>query len=163
MRKQPIPRVLAAMSITAAMMTACGDGEVPAAESPVSSAIPSPCPAPPLEPGYLPAGAEPSDAQPIFGDPERLRTWTAGDGVVVQLGEGFLGDHGEEPRLERVEVRGRSANLLAHDDPSDGAPLVSVDWAEETRCGHKQYIVVTKRLSEEETLKIARSLEGDTT
>ena len=40
---------------------------------------------------------------------------------------------------------------------------ISVDWAEDTRCGHKQYIVVTKGLSEDETLKIAQSLEGDTT
>jgi hypothetical protein len=109
----------------------------------------------------LPKGLTPTDAEPIFGTPDRVRTWTKDD-VLVQLGEGFSGDHGEEPRLQQVAVRGDStASLLSHED-AEGSPVVSVDWAEDTRCGYKQYTVVTKGLSEDETLKIAQSLEGDT-
>jgi hypothetical protein len=129
-----------------------------------SRTTPSPattsCPAPALAPGYLPDGVRSVEKGPLVGIPDRTRTW-AKDGVVVQLDEGFSGDHGDEPRLEQVTVRGdRFAHLLT-DDYSDGT-LVTVDWAEETRCGHKQYVVVTKGLSEDETLKIAQSLEGKT-
>ena len=134
-----------------------GASSVPS-EEPTSS----PCPAPALTPAYLPDGVEVADVTPVFGEPERLRSWTK-DGVLVQLGEGFSGDHGEEPRLKQVTVRGdTTAYLLTGEDPSDRSAVVSVDWDEQTRCGFKQYLVVTKGLSEDETLKIAQHLEGST-
>jgi hypothetical protein len=163
-----LTELLAPTIVALALVAGCGRDDGAAARDGVASAtaaptsIPSPCPAPALTPTYLPNGVEPTDSQPIFGMPDRLRTWTKDD-VLVQLGEGFSGDHGEESRLKQVSVRGTAyANLLAHEDPNDGSQVVSVDWEEQTRCGRKQYIVVTKRLSEDETLKIAQSLEGDT-
>src|SRR5687767_3229321 len=79
----------------------CANGRTTAVDTtPVASAAGSPCPAPALTPGYLPEGVEPADVDPVFGAPERVRTWTKGS-VLVQLGEGFSGDHGDEPRLRQ--------------------------------------------------------------
>jgi hypothetical protein len=154
----------ASLSVALAAIVGCATGRTTSSEpTPMSTARPSECPAPALTPGYLPDGVAPAGAEPIFATPEHVRTWTK-DGVVIQLGEGFSADHGEEPDLKHVDVRGdRIGNLLATEDPRDGSDAIVVDWAEDTRCGHEQYLVVTKGLSEDETLRIARSLEGDTT
>jgi hypothetical protein len=107
----------------------------------------------------LPSGVRPSQTEPFFGTPDRTRTWER-DGTVVQLAEGFSGDHGDEPRLKTVTVRNdKYAHLLP---AKDGADVTTVDWLEPTRCGPKQYLVATKGVGTKETLEIARGMKGST-
>lgn len=155
----------AALIATAAVVAtpACG-GEPDPVPATHGDALPgdapataSPCEIPTLAPARLPAGAGPVDEEPLVARPLRTKTW-ASDGVLVQLGEGFSADHGDEPGLRRVRVRGDAfANLLSHAAP-DGRRLVSVDWLEQTPCGATQYVLTTAGLSEDETMAIARSL-----
>lgn len=150
-------RLAAVAVLLTGSLTSCGRST--SETSPTRAAQESPCPAPALVPTYLPDGVHPTKRAPLFGAPDRTRTWE-GDGALVQLLEGFSGDHGEEPRLKTVTVRGDDyARLLPGKDETD---VTTVDWRERTRCGFKQYLVVTKDLSETETLKIARAMEGST-
>ena len=132
------------------------DRPPPASTVPSTPASASPCPAPPLEPGYLPSGVQPTQRGPLLARPERTRTWES-DEAVVQLLEGFKADHGDEPDAKTTPVRGDDAAHVGS-IPMGGGNVLLVDWGEPTRCGHKQYAVATRGLTDEETLKIARSL-----
>ena len=147
-------------TVVLALLAACGT-DTPSTAPETTTPISTPCVAPQLEPSSLPEDVEPTDREPYFGQPERTRTW-AGDEVVVQIGEGFSGDHGEDPQIRRVNVRGNPNGRLVPMKAPDGTSVIVVDWDEETRCGVKQYLVVTEGPGEEETLDIAQSLEGDT-
>ena len=151
---------LVVLALTSSTM-ACARTAPTVAEAPTTRPSATGCPAPALSTGYIPDGFVPTDKEAVIGMPDRARTW-AKNGAFVQLDEGFSGDHGDEPRLKRVTVRGAPASLLTDTYAADG-PLITIDWEENTRCGPKQYLVVTKGLSEGETLRIAQELEGSTT
>jgi hypothetical protein len=157
-----VTRALVAIAVVSIVATACdrtsrdaADDQPPAASTPRSS----PCATPALEPGYLPKGVEATDHPPLFAKPERTRTWEEGD-VIVQLLEGFSADHGDDPSVKRTNVRGDDDAHLASIE-SEAGDVLLVDWAEDTRCGRRQYAVASMGIDEKEALKVARSLEDE--
>jgi hypothetical protein len=129
------------------------ESDLSAPSTPASTA--STCPAPRLNPSYVPPGFEKVTESPLIEGAEWANTWRSGDKQFQVLG-GFSADRGDDPTTKNVSVRGREAQQGPIAIQSGTYP--AINWEEESDCGLHQYAVIGRGVSDQQLLQVADSL-----
>jgi hypothetical protein len=124
-----------------------------AAATPASTA--TTCPAPRLDPSYIPPGFETVAEPALIENSEWSNTWKSSDRLFQVLG-GFSADRGDDSTTKSATVRGRGAQLGPV--ALQSGAYTAVNWDEESDCGLHQYAVIGRGVSDQQLLQIADSL-----